>query len=208
MREVQQTIVPPSLEEIGYACATRDQIAELNLNPPICEVVNSATYSNGGSGWEYVCYRGIVDRFVKNYVNPSPAQPPAAQAAPSLAAPAEQAQNPPPPTAAELGQQRQAQEAAEAAQRQAAELAAKRSANRLAWQRYAVSWIYQRDKSACMQRMNAHRLPGQDDPGPLCDRAARNSAANTGGAVIQYCAYLRVTGHPQSTIHAACDTTS
>jgi hypothetical protein len=76
IRKVQQTIVPPSLVEIGYACATRDQIAKLNLNPPICELVNGDTYASGGSGgWAYVCYRGIVDRFVKNHANASLAHP-------------------------------------------------------------------------------------------------------------------------------------
>src|ERR1700722_9859768 len=78
-REVQQSIVPPSLVEIGYRCASRDQIAKLNLNPPICELVNSTAYESGGSFWLYVCYRGTVDRFL--------------------------APSPPPPTAAELDQQ-------------------------------------------------------------------------------------------------------
>jgi hypothetical protein len=207
IRKVQQTIVPPSLVEIGYACASRAQIASLNLNPPICELANSDTYTSG-SGWAYVCYRGIVDRFVKNYAKPSPAQPPVAIAAPSPVAPVEHAQTTPQVTAAELEQQRKAQEATQAAQQQAAELAAKRAAQRAAWQRYAVSWVYQRDKAICLQKLNARRLPGQDDPGPLCDRSARNSSANPAMDVAQYCRYLRSTNQPESTIHAACDTTS
>jgi len=93
-REVQQSKVAPSLVEIGYRCASRDQIAKLNLNPPICELVDSTAYESGGSFWLYVCYRGTVDRFL--------------------------APSPPPPTTAELEQQHEAKEAAQAAQRQAA----------------------------------------------------------------------------------------
>ena len=113
-----------------------------------------------------------------------------------------------PPSAAELEQQRKAKEAAQAAQRQAADLTAKRTAERMAWQRYAVGWVYQRDKTICLQKLNAHRLPGQDDPEPLCDRSARNRAeANPTMDVLQYCTYMRSTAQPESAIHAACDTT-
>ncbi len=206
IREVQESNVPPSLKEIGYACATRDQISRLNLNPPICEIADSATYT-WGSGWSYICYRGIVDRFVKNYANPSPAQPPAAIAAPSPTAPVKHAQITPQITAAELEQQRKAQEATQAAQQQAAELAAKLAAQHEAWQRYAVSWVYQQDKAMCLQKMSAHRLPGQDDPGPLCARSARTRAdANPTMDLFQYCTYMRSSGQPENRIHAACDT--
>lgn len=196
IRAVQQSITPPSQKEIGYRCATRDQIARLNLNPPICEIVNGDTYSNGGSGWAYVCYRGIVDRFV----NPSR---PEAKNAPLATV----VQTAPQFTAEELEERRKAQERAEEAQRAAAELVAKRTAERMEWQRRAVDWKYQRDRAICAQKINAHRLPGQDDPGPLCDRAARNSSANPAVDIMQYCAYLRSTSQPESTIHAACDTT-
>jgi hypothetical protein len=180
IREIQQSIVPPSLVEIGYKCASRDQIAKLNLNPPICELVDSTAYESGGSSWSYVCYRGTVDRFL----TPSP----------------------PPPTAADLEQQRKAKEAVQAAQRQAAAVAAEHAAERMAWQRRAVDWVYQRDKATCLQKLRAHLAPGQDDPEPLCDRAARNEAAgNPTMDVFQYCTYMRSTSQPESAIHAACE---
>jgi hypothetical protein len=114
----------------------------------------------------------------------------------------------PPPTAAQLEQQREAEEAAQSAQRQATALAAERTAERTARQRRAVAWVYQRDKAICLQKLNAHRLPGQDDPEPLCDRSARNNAAaNPTMDVFQYCTYMRSSGQPESAIHAACDTT-
>lgn len=148
-----------------------------NLNPPFCTVLDSRV--NGVlSEWEYGCYRGVAERILA-----------------------------PPPTAAELAQQREAQKAANVAQQQAAELAAKRLAERTAWQRYAIAWVYQREKTRCLQNQNAHRAPSQDDPAPLCDRSAKNgSAANPTLAVFQYCTYLRSVGQPESTIHAACDT--
>ncbi len=180
-REVQQPIVPPSLVEIGYRCASRDQIAKLNLNPPICELVDSKAYESGGSFWLYVCYRGTVDRFL----------------APSLTA----------PTAAELEQQRNAEEAAQgsSASRQPL-VAAEHAAERMARQRGAVDWVYQREKAICLQKLRAHLSPGQDDPEPLCDRAARNKAAgNPTMDLFEYCTYMRSTGQPESAIHAACE---
>lgn len=108
--------------------------------------------------------------------------------------------SPPPPTPAELEQQREAKEAAEAAQRQATALNAERTAEYAAKQRRAVEWAYQRNKAACLQRMNAHRLPGQDDPELLCDRGARTNAdGNPIMDVAQYCTYIQSTG-------ASCDT--
>lgn len=181
-REAGQATVPPSLTEIGYVCASRDQIARLNLNDPICSIVSSDVTPGSPAVWVYNCYRGAVDRFV----------------------------NPPPvPTAAQIEQQREAQHAAEMAQQQATELAAQRLDERAAWQRYAAVWAYQRDRSSCLQHMSAHRAPGQDDPALLCDRSARNgAAANPTLAVFQFCTYLRSIGQPANTVHAACDTTA
>lgn len=176
LREVGQSVIPPSLTTIGYVCASRDEITRLNLNPPVCGAVSSQPGPDF-SVWEYECPRGILDRFV----NPPPA-----------------------PTAAEMEQRRTAQEAALAAQQQAAQLAAQRAAERSAWQRYAATWAYQRQKASCSQHL-AHRMPGADNPEPFCENSAR-SAAGSPTVVFQYCAYMRSTGQPERTIHAACDT--
>jgi hypothetical protein len=146
------------------------------LNPPVCVIVGNNAPPDTPPVWVYTCYPGIVDRLVR-----------------------------PPPTAAALEQRRKAQEAAQAAQQQATARAAEHAAERMVWQRRAVDWAYQQNKAACMQKINAHRAPGQDDPGPLCDRAARNNTANSTMDLIQYCAYMRSTGQPESNIHAACD---
>lgn len=178
LRDAIKPTIAPSLAEIGYACASHDQIVRLSLVPPVCEIQSSDT--TAVPTWIYVCYRGRVDRFVAQR---------------------------PPPNAAESEQKRKVNEASQAAQRQAAELAAKREAERMAWQGYAVEWKHQRDKAACLQRLNPHGAPVPDDPAALCDHAATNSAeGNPTQAVIQYCAYMRSAGQPENAIRAACDT--
>lgn len=143
---MQGTLMPPSLTEIGYACATRSQMAKLRLLPPICDMVNRESYASGANGWEYVCYLGTVDRFIH------------------------------PPTAAEIEQSRKAEEAQQTTQRQADEIAARRAAIKADCNQHVQSWLHQHNKDICLQNRNAQRARPAEraDIEAQCDKYAGN----------------------------------
>jgi hypothetical protein len=175
-RKTVEPTIAPSLSEIGYACASRDQIRR--LSSPVCEISDGSTPSDAPAVWVYACVRGIADALVRP---------------PPTAAELEQRRE----------MQKAAEKAAEIARQQTVALAAERAARIVAQQHRAVDWVNQQRRAACMQTFGARRLPGQDDPTAICNRSSADG--NPQLALIQYCSYLRSAHQPENIIHAACD---